>query len=214
MESVPDVKEFPEVFHADLPGMPPDRDIDFFINLVHATQSISIPLYCMTPIVLKILKEELQDFLDKDSLDRVFHLWLQAGKVFSKIGLRSGYHQDGRVIAYASRHVKIHEKNYHVHDLELEIIVHALKIWSHYLKGVSCAIYTNHQCLQIFVQARHVVVDALSRKAESMCSLAFILAVERTLAMDIQALAIGFVRLDISEPSRVLYCVVVQSSLL
>ncbi|XP_070042808.1 uncharacterized protein [Nicotiana tomentosiformis] len=58
------------------------------------------------------------------------------------------------------------------------------------------------------------MVDALSRKVESMDSLAFLLAVERPLAMDLQALANLFVRLDISDPSRVLACVVSQSSLL
>ncbi|XP_070030024.1 uncharacterized protein [Nicotiana sylvestris] len=50
--------------------------------------------------------------------------------------------QEGRVIAYASRQLKIHEKNYPVHDLELAMIVHTLKIWRHYLYGVSCEIKT------------------------------------------------------------------------
>ena len=59
----------------------------------------------------------------------------------------------------------------------------------------------------------NVVADALSGKAESMGSLAFISAEERPLALDIQSLANRLVRLDISEPSRVLACVVAQSSL-
>ncbi|XP_070056784.1 uncharacterized protein [Nicotiana tomentosiformis] len=59
----------------------------------------------------------------------------------------------------------------------------------------------------------NAVVDALSRKTESMGSLAFIPVGERPLAMDDQALANMLVRLDISEPSRVLACVVSQSSL-
>ncbi|XP_070054476.1 uncharacterized protein [Nicotiana tomentosiformis] len=45
-----------------------------------------------------------------------------------------------RIIVYALRQLKIHEKNYHVHNLELVAIVHALKIWRHYLYGVSCEI--------------------------------------------------------------------------
>ncbi|XP_070042967.1 uncharacterized protein [Nicotiana tomentosiformis] len=57
-------------------------------------------------------------------------------------------------------------------------------------------------------------MDALSRKAKSMGSLTFVSAEERTLVLDIQSLANRFVRLDISEPSRVLACVVAQSSLL
>ncbi|XP_070034658.1 uncharacterized protein [Nicotiana tomentosiformis] len=59
----------------------------------------------------------------------------------------------------------------------------------------------------------NVVADALSRKAESMVSLAFIPVMERPLVLDDQALANRFVRLDISEPRRVLACIFVQSSL-
>ncbi|XP_070017919.1 uncharacterized protein [Nicotiana sylvestris] len=61
MNFVPVVREFLEVFPADLPGMPPDRDID----LVSGTQPISILSYRMDPPVLKELKEQLQDLLDK-----------------------------------------------------------------------------------------------------------------------------------------------------
>ncbi|XP_070014830.1 uncharacterized protein [Nicotiana sylvestris] len=96
--------------------------------------------------------------------------------------------------------LKIYEKNYPMHNLELAVVVYARKILRHYLYGVSC-------------QA-NVVAYALSRKAESMGSLAFISPEERPLALDIQSLANRIVRLDISEPSRVLACVVAQSSLL
>ena len=57
------------------------------------------------------------------------------------------------------------------------------------------------------------MADALSRKAESLGSLAYLPVAERPLALDVQALANQFVRMDISEPSRVLACVVSQSSL-
>jgi hypothetical protein len=43
--------------------------------------------------------------------------------------------QEGRVIAYASRQLRRHELNYPTHDLELATVVHALKIWRHYLFG-------------------------------------------------------------------------------
>ncbi|XP_070020573.1 uncharacterized protein [Nicotiana sylvestris] len=59
----------------------------------------------------------------------------------------------------------------------------------------------------------NVVVDALSRKSASMGSLAYILVGERPLALDVQALANQFVRLDVSKPSRVLACIVTRSSL-
>ncbi|GKA88286.1 putative reverse transcriptase domain-containing protein [Tanacetum coccineum] len=58
-----------------------------------------------------------------------------------------------KVIAYASRQLKIHEKNYTTHDLELGAIVFALKTWRHYLYGTRSVIYTDHKSLQhIFYQ--------------------------------------------------------------
>ncbi|XP_070049713.1 uncharacterized protein [Nicotiana tomentosiformis] len=159
----------------------------------------------------------------------------------SRVGLGCVLMQGERVIAYASRQLKPHEKDYSVHNLELAAIVHALKIWRHYLYGVSCEIYTDHRNLQHFFKQwdlnlrnrrwlellkdyditilyypckANVVADALSKKAESMVSLAFILVEERPLALDIPSLANRLVRLDISEPSRVLACVITQSSLL
>jgi len=65
----------------------------------------------------------------------------------SWIGLSTLLMQDGRVIAYTSRQLKVHEKNYYVHDLELAAIVHALKIWRYYFYGVPCEIYTDHRSL-------------------------------------------------------------------
>ena len=52
------------------------------------------------------------------------------------------------MIAYASRQLKVHEVYYPTHDLELAAIVFALKIWRHYLYGVKCRIYTDHQSLK------------------------------------------------------------------
>ena len=56
--------------------------------------------------------------------------------------------QEGKVVAYASRQLKPHEKNYPTHDLELAAIVFALKIWRHYLYGEKCFIYTDHKSLK------------------------------------------------------------------
>jgi hypothetical protein len=62
--------------------------------------------------------------------------------------------QEGRVIAYASRQLKRHEEHYPTHDLELAVVVHALKIWCHYLLGNTCHIYTDHKSLKyIFTQS-------------------------------------------------------------
>nr|GEY78659.1 putative reverse transcriptase domain-containing protein [Tanacetum cinerariifolium] len=109
----------------------------------------------------------------------------------SNQGFRCVLMQRGKVIAYALRQLKIHERNYTTHDLELGAMVFALKTWRHYLYGTKSVIYTNHKCLQhIFKQKElnmhqrkwielfsdydyeiryhpgkaNVVVDALSRK--------------------------------------------------
>jgi len=71
----------------------------------------------------------------------------------SKKGLGCVLMQQVRVVAYASRQLKEHEKNYIIHDLELAAVVHALKIWRHYLYGEKCEIHTDHQSLKyIFTQ--------------------------------------------------------------
>jgi hypothetical protein len=61
--------------------------------------------------------------------------------------------QDGQVVSYASRQLRKHEENYPTHDLELATVVHALKIWRHYLIGHRCEIYSDHKSLKyIFTQ--------------------------------------------------------------
>ena len=104
--------------------------------------------------------------------------------------------QDNQVIAYASRALRPHEQNYPTHDLELAVVVHALKMWRHYLMRTRCNIYTDHKSLKyIFTQAdlnmgqrrwlelikdydlevhyhprkANVVADALSRKSQCNC---------------------------------------------
>ncbi|GKD29303.1 putative reverse transcriptase domain-containing protein, partial [Tanacetum coccineum] len=56
--------------------------------------------------------------------------------------------QREKVIACTSRQLKIHEKNYTTHDLELGSVVFALKIWRHYLYGTKCTVFTDHKSLQ------------------------------------------------------------------
>ncbi|WVZ93953.1 LOW QUALITY PROTEIN: hypothetical protein U9M48_039902 [Paspalum notatum var. saurae] len=63
-------------------------------------------------------------------------------------GLSCVLMQEGRVIAYASHQLRKHEANYATHDLELAAVVHALKIWRHYLLGNTCHIYTDHKSLK------------------------------------------------------------------
>jgi hypothetical protein len=113
----------------------------------------------------------------------------------SKTGLGCVLMQEGRVITYASRQLRKHEINYLTHDLKLAAIVHALKIWRHYLLGNVCNIFTDHKSLKyIFTQPElnmrqrrwlelikdynlnvqyhpgkaNIVADALSRKSHCL----------------------------------------------
>ncbi|GKD57371.1 putative reverse transcriptase domain-containing protein [Tanacetum coccineum] len=63
-------------------------------------------------------------------------------------GLGTVLMQKEKVIAYASRQLKVHEKNYTTHDLEFGAVVFALKMWRHYLYGTKCVIFTDHKSLQ------------------------------------------------------------------
>jgi hypothetical protein len=125
--------------------------------------------------------------------------------------------QEGRVVAYSSRQLKIHEKNYPTHDLELAPVVHALKTWRHYLYGQKCDIYMDHKSLKyIFTQSElnmrqrrwleltkdyeleihyhpgkaNVVADALSRKSQFNMLAAHPMSYE--LAKEFDKLNLGF----------------------
>ncbi|GJY06360.1 putative reverse transcriptase domain-containing protein [Tanacetum coccineum] len=136
LESHPVVRNFPDVFPDELPGLPPEREVEFTIELIPGAQPISKAPYRMAPVELKELKDQLQELLErgfirpsvspwgapvlfvkkKDGsmrlcidyrelnritvrnrypLPRIDDLFdqLQGAKFFSKIDLRSGYHQ-------------------------------------------------------------------------------------------------------------------------
>jgi hypothetical protein len=65
IEDIPIVQEFPDVFPEDLPGLPPDREVEFSIDLVPGTTPISKAPYRMAPAELKELKGKLEELLDK-----------------------------------------------------------------------------------------------------------------------------------------------------
>ncbi|XP_070004036.1 uncharacterized protein [Nicotiana sylvestris] len=261
VESVPVLRDFPDVFPADLPGMPPDRDIDFGIDLLPGTQPISIAPYRMAPPELKELKDQLQELLDKGfnhpsvspwaapilfvkKKDGFMHMCIdyrqlkEGARVFYKIDLRSGYHQlkirepDISKTAFRTStydHADLEGRSIQVNrgvrgelskaqdsfnyspsigiayrfekDLNLR-----QRRWLELLKDYDITI--------LFHPGKaNVLADALSYRAESWGILTYLLAVERPLALDVQALANQFVILDISEPSRALACVVSHSSL-
>jgi hypothetical protein len=130
--------------------------------------------------------------LAQPDIEKPFDVYCDA----SGSGLGCVLTQEGRVIAYASRQLRRHEEHYPTHDLELAAVVHALKIWRHYLLGNICHIYTDHKSLKyIFTQSElnmrqrrwlelikdyeleihyhpgkaNVVADALSRKVSCHC---------------------------------------------
>ena len=71
----------------------------------------------------------------------------------SRVGLGCVLMQRDKVISYASRKLKVHEKNYPTHDLELAAMVFALNIWRHYLYGVHVDVFTDHKSLRyVFTQ--------------------------------------------------------------
>ena len=65
LELVPVVRDYQKVFPDDLPGIPPEQELDFGIDLLADTEPISIPPCRMTPTELKKLKLQLKDLLDK-----------------------------------------------------------------------------------------------------------------------------------------------------
>nr|GFD23436.1 reverse transcriptase [Tanacetum cinerariifolium] len=130
-----------------------------------------------------------------------------------KKGLGCVLMQHGKVIAYASRQLKPYEVNYPTHDLELAVVVFALKIWRHYLYGESCDVFTDHKSLKyIFTQRElnmrqrrwlellkyydtniqyhpgkaNVVADALSRKSGMIAGI----KVEEEIIRDLEQLDI------------------------
>nr|GEV76749.1 putative reverse transcriptase domain-containing protein [Tanacetum cinerariifolium] len=61
-----------------------------------------------------------------------------------------------KVIANGSRQLRVYEKNHTTHDLELEAVVFALKIWRHYLYGTKCTVFTDHKILQYILDQKEL----------------------------------------------------------
>jgi hypothetical protein len=87
--------------------------------------------------------------LTMPDMEKLFSIYYDA----SDQGLGCVLMQDGHVVAYASRQLRKHEEKYLTHDLELAAVVHALKIWRHYIIGKRCEVYSDHERLKyIFTQ--------------------------------------------------------------
>jgi hypothetical protein len=72
------------------------------------------------------------------------------------LGIGGVLMQDGRAIAYASRQLRHHEEHYPTHDLELLAVIHALKVWRHYLLGNLVHICTDHRSLRYLFTQRNL----------------------------------------------------------
>jgi hypothetical protein len=82
-------------------------------------------------------------------MEKLFSIYYDA----SGQGLGCMLMQDGHVVSYASKKLRKYEEKYPTHDLELAVVVHALKIWRHYIIGKRCEIYSYHKSLKyIFTQ--------------------------------------------------------------
>jgi len=126
--------------------------------------------------------------------EKMFEVYCDA----SYQGLGCVLMQERRAMEYASRQLKVHEKNYPTHDLELAVIVFALKSWRHYLYDAQFQVFSDHKSLKYFFDQKelnmrqhrwmeyfkeydfellyhpgkaNVVADALSRKKIDMSSM-------------------------------------------
>jgi len=59
-------------------------------------------------------------------------------------------------VAYASRLLKMHEKNYPMHDLELTVVVFALKTWRHYMYGLQFQVFSDHKSLKFLFDQKEL----------------------------------------------------------
>ncbi|GJT08483.1 putative reverse transcriptase domain-containing protein [Tanacetum coccineum] len=140
LEDVPDVRDFPKVFLEDFLGVPSTRQLEFQIDLVPGAAPVARAPYRLAPSEMK----EFAPILALPEGAENFIVYYDA----SYKGLGDVFMQREKVIAYASCQLKIHEKNYKTHDLELGAEVFALKIWRYYLYGTKCTMLTDHKSLQ------------------------------------------------------------------
>nr|GFA00049.1 putative reverse transcriptase domain-containing protein [Tanacetum cinerariifolium] len=162
LEDIPVVKEFPDIFPEDLPGLSPVRQVEFQIDLIPRTSPIARAPYRLAPLEMQELSNQLQELIDRGFIRPTLPEGNDDFAVYCDVslqGLGAVLKQKEKVIAYASRQLKPNEENYTTHDLELGAVVFALKIWRHYLYDYDCEIHYHPG-------KANVVADALSWKEQ------------------------------------------------
>ncbi|GJR66744.1 putative reverse transcriptase domain-containing protein [Tanacetum coccineum] len=163
MEDVPVIRDFPEVFPEELPGLPPPRQVEFRIDLVPGAAPVARAPYRLAPSEMRELSVQLQELLEKGFIRpssspwgapieaiknwaaqqamewfECLHRFLVFAREETKIsgctanvslkGYGAVLMQREKVIAYASRQLKVHEENYTTHNLKLGVVVFALRL--------------------------------------------------------------------------------------
>nr|GEV69557.1 hypothetical protein [Tanacetum cinerariifolium] len=165
LEDVPVIRDFPEVFPDELPGLPPLRQVEFRIDLIPNTAPVARAPYCLVPSEMKELSEKLQELLEKGLFDQARprgELWiddlfdqLQGSSVYSKVDLWSGYHQlrireeDIPITAFRTQHGE-----------HLKTILNLLRSKKLYAKFTKCDFWLNSvQFLGHVIESNGVNVD-------------------------------------------------------
>ncbi|GJT86578.1 putative reverse transcriptase domain-containing protein [Tanacetum coccineum] len=148
----------------DLPGLPPARLVEFQIDLILGAAPVARAPYRLAPSEMKELSEQLQEISDKGFIrpssspwgapvlfvkkkDESFRMYIDYPDHITQ-RFRSCVNTEGEGDCLCLRQLKVHEKNYTTHDLELGSVVFALKIWRNYLYGTRCTVFTDHKSLQ------------------------------------------------------------------
>ncbi|XP_071906001.1 uncharacterized protein [Coffea arabica] len=179
LEDVPVVQEFPDVFPEELKTLPPEREVEFKIDLVPGTAPISKTPYRMAPTELKELKIQLQDLLEKVLLKRVIHH--REHPCFMPFGLTNApaafkdlmqrvfkKYLDQFVVVFIDD-ILIYSKTREEHVKHLEIVMQILREHKLYAKFIRCEFWLKEiSFLAHKVSKKGIAVDPAKVEAVTM----------------------------------------------